>query len=125
MPTIVYQTNSRGTKYAYESVSYWDKDKKAPRSKRKYIGRVDPETGEIIPPRSNKNTAAEQSPPPDSSFSANSEIAKLRSELAHKDEEIDNLNKKLCDTRAKYSAAMDTLSKIYASAADVLKLDRN
>ena len=50
MPTIVYQTNQKtGVKYAYLSKSYWDKDKKAPRSTRQYLGRVDPETGEIIP----------------------------------------------------------------------------
>lgn len=49
MPTIVYQTNQKtGVKYAYLSTSYWNKDKKAPRSTRKYLGRVDPETGEII-----------------------------------------------------------------------------
>ena len=49
MPTIVYQTNQKtGVKYAYLSKSYWDKDKKAPRSTRQYLGRVDPETGEII-----------------------------------------------------------------------------
>jgi hypothetical protein len=35
--------------YAYESISYWDKEKKQPRSKRKYLGKVDPETGDIIP----------------------------------------------------------------------------
>ena len=40
MPTIVYQENPKThVKYAYESVSYWDKDKKAPRSKRRYLGR--------------------------------------------------------------------------------------
>lgn len=49
MSCIVYQTNKKtGITYAYESVSYWDKEKKQPRSKRQYIGRVDPETGEII-----------------------------------------------------------------------------
>jgi hypothetical protein len=49
MPTIVYQTNQKtGVKYAYLSKSYWNKDKKAPRSTRQYLGRVDPETGEII-----------------------------------------------------------------------------
>ena len=31
MPTIVYQENPKThVKYAYESISYWDKDKKAP-----------------------------------------------------------------------------------------------
>ena len=50
MPSIVYQTDRKtGIKYAYESTSYWDKEKKQPRSRRKYIGKVDPETGEIVP----------------------------------------------------------------------------
>lgn len=52
MASIVYQIDKKtGAKYAFESVSYWDKDKKQPRSKRKYLGKVDPETGEIIPSR--------------------------------------------------------------------------
>lgn len=33
----------------YESESYWDKEKKQPRSRRKLIGKLDEETGEIIP----------------------------------------------------------------------------
>ena len=59
MSCIVYQTDKKtGVKYAYESTSYWDKDKKQPRSKRKYIGKVDPETGEIISSRRRKNIPA-------------------------------------------------------------------
>jgi transposase len=34
--------------YAYEAVSYYDKKKKQPRQKRTYLGRVDPETNEIV-----------------------------------------------------------------------------
>lgn len=50
MAAIVYQKDSRsGITYAYESVSYWDKDKQQSRAKRKLIGRVDPVTGEIVP----------------------------------------------------------------------------
>ena len=49
MASIVYWTNKKnGNVYAYSSESYWDKEKKAPRSRRTYLGRVDPETGEII-----------------------------------------------------------------------------
>lgn len=47
---IVYQTDKRaGITYAYENKAYWDKEKKQSRSKRELIGRVDPDTGEIIP----------------------------------------------------------------------------
>jgi len=52
MAAIVYQTSKQtGITYAYESLSYWDKEKKQSRAKRKCIGRVDPETKEIIPTR--------------------------------------------------------------------------
>jgi hypothetical protein len=49
---IVYQTSRQtGITYAYESLSYWDKEKRQSRAKRKCIGRVDPETKEIIFPK--------------------------------------------------------------------------
>ena len=47
---IVKQFDKRsGNTYVYESTSYWDKEKKQPRSKRKLIGRLDAETGEVVP----------------------------------------------------------------------------
>ena len=47
---IINQFDKRsGITYVYESISYWDKEKKQPRSKRKLIGKRDPDTGEIIP----------------------------------------------------------------------------
>ena len=50
MAAIVYQTDKRsGITYAYQSVSYWDKEKKQSRARRTLIGRVDRETGEIVP----------------------------------------------------------------------------
>lgn len=48
--SIVHNTDKRsGITYAYESKSYWDKEKKQSRSKRTLIGRVDPQTGDIVP----------------------------------------------------------------------------
>ena len=59
MAAIVYQTNKKtGVTYAYESTSYWDKDKKQSRSKRKCIGRVDPVTQEVVPTRKRKTTTS-------------------------------------------------------------------
>ena len=34
--------------YFYEVESYWDKEKKQPRQKRTYLGKKDPETGELV-----------------------------------------------------------------------------
>lgn len=48
--TIIHQYDKRsGKTYAYESVSYYDKEKKVSRAKRTLIGRVDPDTKEIVP----------------------------------------------------------------------------
>ena len=48
--SIVKHTDKRtGVTYIYESESYWDKEKKQPRSKRTLIGKLDEVTGEIIP----------------------------------------------------------------------------
>ena len=38
-----------GVTYAYEQTSSYDSERKQSRPVRKYLGRVDPETGEIIP----------------------------------------------------------------------------
>ena len=48
MSTIIY-TKIKGTTYCYRSESYWDKESKTPKSKRTLIGKIDPETGEIVP----------------------------------------------------------------------------
>ncbi len=48
MSSIVFQHHTNGTDYAYMSTSYWDKDKKASRTKMICIGKKDPQTGTII-----------------------------------------------------------------------------
>lgn len=67
---IVYQTNKKtGITYAYENKPYWDKEKQQSRAKRKLIGKVDPETGSIVPTRkyrkketSNENLSVKPGP---------------------------------------------------------------
>ena len=49
MATVKQLDKRSGITYVYESVSYWDREKKQPRSKRTLIGRLDPATGEILP----------------------------------------------------------------------------
>lgn len=47
---IIYQKDKRsGITYAYEAVYRWDKEKKQSRSTRTLIGRLNEETGEIVP----------------------------------------------------------------------------
>ncbi len=61
---IIFQKNKRtGITYAYENKPYWDKEKKQSRAKRKLIGKVDPETGEIVPTRPYRKRSKEETVP--------------------------------------------------------------
>ena len=54
--TFPYEQKIKGKVYVYEVVSYWDKSKKQSRQKRKYLGRKDPITGEIINTKKKKGS---------------------------------------------------------------------
>ncbi len=63
MAAIVYQTNKKtGVTYAYESIAYWDKEKKQSRAKRRCIGKVDPKTQQIISTRKRQLPEVGQAP---------------------------------------------------------------
>ena len=49
MATVKVHNKARNVTYVYESISYWDKELRQPRSHRKLIGRIDPATGDIVP----------------------------------------------------------------------------
>lgn len=111
MSCIVYQTDKKsGIKYAYESVSYWDKDKKQPRSKRKYIGRVDPETGEIITSRRKKSTPTDDGQDEKNVYEPL--LAQLQEELSQKEAQVGQLQKELGSLASKYEKAEKLLGKI-------------
>ncbi|MFW6262517.1 MAG: IS1634 family transposase [Thermotogota bacterium] len=60
---VIFQKDKRsGITYAYESKSRWDKDKQQSRSKRKLIGRLDEQSGQIVPTdgRGKKNKTKEE-----------------------------------------------------------------
>ena len=107
MSCIVYQTNKKtGVKYAYESISYWDPDKKQPRSRRKYIGKVDPETGEII--YANKTPAAVGAADTET-------VHKLEAALENKDARIKSLEEDLVVLSKKYEALLAGIRKLAQS----------
>lgn len=95
MACIVYHTDSGGRVYAYSSESYWDKEKHQPRSKRTYLGRVNPETGEIIKGRAGgKNYKPPKSKPDgarNSGSEPNPEMQRLLQMVQSRDETISRL----------------------------------
>ena len=105
MGTIVYQERN-GVKYAYESVSYWNAEKKAPRSKRRYLGKVDPVTGEIVKARGKKK---EEEHEPDSREEV---ILRLQEQLQEQEARNNALQEQLDKATAKYRQAADMVLAI-------------
>ena len=112
MACIVYQTDKKtGIKYAYESISYWDKEKKQPRSKRKYIGKVDPVTGEII--RSGEKSVISED--------TAAALDALKNQIAEKDKRINELENELTALKRKYNAQSKVIAKIAHLVSDIVE----
>jgi hypothetical protein len=58
-------TKKDGKKYVYAVEGYWDKEKKAPRNKQVCLGRLDEQTGAIIPSKRTKRKAKHTAFAPD------------------------------------------------------------
>lgn len=78
------------TTYVYEVIeNYWDKEKKQPRSRRKLIGKIDPDTGEVVPTASRKKTTNDK----EGDYKKLHESA--QKEIARKDKRINELKELL------------------------------
>ena len=109
---IIKYANQSGTVYAYESISEWDPVKKQSRSKRKCLGKVDPDTGEIVPtsgkrgrpPKEGKNAAASES---HENMLPSAVLNKLRSDY----EECKKQNQELLTENKKLKAVLSRIKK--------------
>lgn len=77
MAIIKTRNKKTGILYAYESESYWDKEKQQPRSRRKLIGKVDETTGEIIPTRKKSPSGRQENTLPDKTDGANIDMKQM------------------------------------------------
>lgn len=92
--SITKSTNKKtGITYVFESHSYWDKEKKAPRNTKKIIGKIDPKTGQMVPTRKRKRNSSESSEKHNTKYQAFYEEA--LSEIKQKDEEIRHLKQEI------------------------------
>ena len=107
MSSIVFQHDKRsGITYAYESTSYYDKEKKQPRAKRKLIGRVDPESGQIVP------TGGRKGRQPSSDSPLTDKYDQLKKECADKDKQISALNSEIFSLRKENRQLKELLGRI-------------
>ena len=98
MAIVHVYNRARGVTYVYESQSYWDKELKQPRSNRKLIGKLDPDTGEIVPTGKKGRTKQDQDPEKKSGYSvtdSKTSADQTRRLLKEKDAEILSLKKQL------------------------------
>lgn len=113
------------TTYVYDSVSYWDADKKQSRSKRKLLGKIDPKTGEVVPTgsrgRKRKETPAVSDNMTDTEVREKDErIRELTIVLVQKDAEINRLeqeNRRLQETINLISRHIDQCRAICSADA--------
>ncbi len=131
MPSIVKYTRKDGSTYAYSSIAQWDPEKKQSRPVRKYLGKVDPITGEIIAssgkrgrpvgsknkPRANTEGGVQR----EASAEDGSRIAALEDELKTLREENAAMQKEINALRTKnayYEAVLKNIKMQVSKAVD-------
>ncbi len=83
-----------GVTYVYEvEENYWDKEKKQARNKRKLIGKIDPDTGAIIPTKKRGTSVAETGEQSDYKTMYDN----IKKQLKAKDKQIEALRKELSE----------------------------
>lgn len=102
MPIVKMFNRKTGITYVYESESYWDREKQQPRNRRKLIGKIDPETGEIVPTgRSGRRKAAAEDAPQGPAAVADAPVRDgMASVLDAKDAEIAGLRRRVRELEA-------------------------
>ncbi len=124
MSCIVYRTNKKtGVVYAYRSESYRDPITKKPKSKRTYLGRVDPETKEIVlkaeDGKRNRSKLGEHKTGEPTSENDNKVIKEQREIIEQQREELESLKKQVKENNKLLMKLKDTLTEA-CSKIDIL-----
>jgi len=108
----IYQTNKKtGITYVIESESYWDKEKQQPRSHRTIIGKIDPDTGEVVPTKK-YNREKKVSAPSQSSSSGNQTSSATGAEHGDLSGRISELEQQIIELRAEKEALIRDLNRV-------------
>lgn len=128
MSCIVKSYNkANNTTYCYESVSYRDTITKQPRSHRRCIGKLDPETGQIVPtgkrgrPKQQPSPADENStemkPDADAQAALADAVARLQEEQARTkalDAEVRQLRLQMEQIKTAMGSLVEAANKVLA-----------
>lgn len=118
MAIVKVHNKTRNVTYVYESVSYWDKELKQPRSHRKLIGRIDPATGNIVPTGKRGKTAAPVPEHSDTGYRRLYEQALVA--LAQKDALIAELHGRLAAAESENRSCRRSMEKAFGILMDAV-----
>lgn len=118
MPTIVQHYDKKtGKTRVYESTPHYDPVTKQSRPKRKYLGTLDPETGELIPSSGRRGrTASSQNVTTTTDVSGSKEIIALQETISEKEAEILSLQAEVKTLKA----TIRSYEKVCASISNAL-----
>ena len=119
MSTIVRHYDKKtGKTRVYESTPHYDPVTKQSRPKRKYLGTLDPETGELIPSsrRRGRTSSSDNKTTNTATDSSSSRIKSLEKSLADKNDEISALQSEIKALRA----TIRSFEKICSSISAIL-----
>ena len=99
---IIKQFDKRsGITYVYDSKSFYDKEKKCSRAKRTLIGKLDPDSGEIIPTDGRNKGAKTKDKTVSEEINKDKRILELEDENRQLKLQIDALKKELSRLKKK------------------------
>ena len=104
------------TTYVYDSQSYWDAEKGQSRSRRKLLGKLDPETGEIIPTgqRGRKKKERPAEGPAQTDVKAAAETAVYLEKIQQQEQTIRQQQTQITELSKKIAQLEDAIAKATA-----------
>ncbi len=122
MAIITQYHKDTDTTYVYESISRWDPEKKQARSTRKCIGKIDPETGDIVP--TGKRGRKKSSPSPATDDAALSKLTKqlddARADITSLKAQNADLTKQVRELTKENNQLVSAVQKIQALSSTAL-----
>lgn len=122
MSIVRYTNKTTGVVTLYESTSHYDPETKQSRPVRKYLGREDPETGELIPSTGRRGRKAGTG---SKTTDADAVIATMRTEINDLKKELAKKDKQIAALEQSNSDLLDALKGINEAAAAAIKSARN
>lgn len=121
MSIIKQYHKDTNTTYVYESESYWDPELKQARSQRRCIGKIDPETGEMIPTgkRGRKKAAPDALQNDDDYKKLLETYNNIQKENLSLNSRIKSLEKELSDTTKQLRRYQTALNRIKELSAEL------